>query len=194
MKFPQHILLLFLTIVLISCKDEKSVTPTNMVFEMPPYTDTGANVLAYKANGVVYRSFDYSGLSDGVEAARYRDVDHSEKGFILYIEGKSIEKNIYHSVKITIQNVVDTGRYFLNKWTSPNENEGVFKVGKNESVFTFYKTLEVQAGYVDITKLDTVNKIVAGRFSFVARFDDFGTPSIDSFTITNGQFDLIYYQ
>ena len=67
-------------------------------------------------------------------------------------------------------------------------------MGKNESVFTFYKTLEVQAGYVDITKLDTVNKIVAGRFSFVARFDDFGTPSIDSFTITNGQFDLIYYQ
>lgn len=195
MKFPQHILLLFLTIVLISCKDEtKSVTPTNMVFEMPPYTDTGANVLAYKTNGVVYRNYDYTGSSDEVMCMRFIDIDAPEKGYILYLEGNTIEKDIFHSVNITIQGVDHVGRYYLKQSNIDNRNAGEFKIGRSELIFSFFNTTDEYTGYIDITKLDTTNNIVAGRFDFKTKFNDFGTPSIDTFAITSGQFDLKYYQ
>lgn len=196
MKLTQYILLLFSTIVLISCKDDhKSVEPTNMVFEMPPYTDTGANVLAYKAYGTTYRSYDYSDLTDdGLTCFRYKDIDAPEKGYVFYIEGKTKEKNAFHSVKITIQNANDTGRYFLKERTPLNENQGHFRYGKTETVYYNYITTNEFTGYIDIKKLDTVNKIVAGRFIFRTQYNDWGIPSIDTINITEGIFDLIYYQ
>ena len=194
MKCLQHILLLFLTIFLLSCKDEKSVTPTNMVFEIPAFTDTGANVIAYKANGTTYRSYDFSGLTDGLTCIRIFDLSRPEKEHVLYIEGKTIEKNAFHSIRITIQNANDTGRYFLKEKTPLNENQGLFRYGKSETVYYNYITTNEFTGYIDIKKLDTVNKIVAGKFKFKARYNDWGIPSIDTFNITEGQFDLIYYQ
>lgn len=195
MKKVDLLFLASIVLFTISCKDEsKSVTPTNIVFEMPPYTDTGADVLAYKANGTTYRSYDYSGITDGLTCMLFFDLSRPEKEHVLYIEGKTIEKNTFHSIRITIQNANDTGRYFLKEKTPLNENQGLFRYGKSETVYYNYITTNEFTGYIDIKKIDTVNKIIAGRFKFKSQFNDWGVPSIDTFNITEGQFDLIYYQ
>lgn len=195
MKNVNPLFILTIIFFVLSCKDDnKSVVPTNMVFEMPPYTDTGADMIAYKANGITYRSYDYSGITDGLTCMWFFDLSRPEKEHVLYIEGKTIEKNTFHSIRITIQNANDTGRYFLKEKTPLNENQGLFRYGKSEIVYYNYITTNELTGYIDIKKIDTVNKIVAGKFKFKTRYNDWGVPSIDTFAITSGQFDLKYYQ
>jgi hypothetical protein len=176
-------------VYMISCK--KSTSPP----QLPPITQTGANTFGCKVNGQVwvpYYPCDQVGLGTvemqysigsvystnalpigvALQVGNFKDFKYGPSFFNVAL----IEANTYI---YGIGNIADSLQISFDATTDPSGHSTEYRkyLGVGNSVFL-------------LTKLDTVNKIFAGTFSFTL-YSFYGTNNIkDSVVVSDGRFDL----
>lgn len=192
-KFNIILQLLICIIVLmycISCSDNDSpnITPTKIDTLMPAYTDTGANVAAFKINGRKVIAEDKLRRSRSITLLITKNVDSPYA--ILYLVAAYQSLPWYEGISFSIDNFVDTGYYYLNDQNEYNPNGGQYLVGKADIPLIRFHTTDEYSGWVHIKKYDREKKILSGTFEFQA-LDLYGW--YGNVSITDGIFDATYY-
>jgi hypothetical protein len=169
----KYLFILFVLLALISVKCSKS----NFGDKLPPVTTFGANTFGCKVNGKVW--MPYGGF--GVDALTINDISKSylkPSAQLLVSNRKNGERS---DIDIMILNLkLIPYKYEIYNYL----NTGLlYSDGSNsyEPFDTF--------GIVNITRLDTVAKIISGTFSFTGYTDKTHTKQV---SITDGRFDLHY--
>jgi|GEM_PF-2992335 len=157
---------------------------------MPAYTDTGAEVIAFRVNGKIVISEDRIRRTRGFSSGFFKPV--GEDKYLLFFQGGYWSKDRCEGVRIHIDDIVDTGTFILKESTFTNDNQGQYYVGPNESLATAYTTRDNLKGYVYIKKIDTIKRIIAGTFEFDAKIFNWFGPEDDSLSVTDGIFDMTY--
>jgi len=157
---------------------------------MPAYTDTGAEVIAFRVNGKIVISEDRIRRTRGFSSGFFKPV--GEDKYLLFFQGGYWSKDRCEGVRIHIDVIVDTGTFILKESTFTNDNQGQYYVGPNESLATAYTTRDNLKGYVYIKKIDTIKRIIAGTFEFDAKIFNWFGPEDDSLSVTDGIFDMTY--
>lgn len=155
---------------------------------MPPYTDTGAEVLAFRVYGRIVIAEDRVQRTRSISMQYFTPFDSLFP--ILVIESGYKSKTRHEGIRLAIANVVDTGYYYLKESTELNINQGQYFLEESKSVSKVYTTTDNKTGYVHVKKIDSINHIIAGTFAFRAEQFLFGD---DVVLITDGQFDATYY-
>jgi hypothetical protein len=153
--------------------------PKNEIL-LPPETQTGANVIGFKADGKIYIA-KYAKVS-----ADYLFLTFPypySNGYFLTLWGKEQNKWVIGILTDSLQ-VFEGQIYPLNNY--PYTNETAWAVYKNSG--KEYYTREYLQGELKITKLDSINKIISGTFWF----DAIDTLSNTTVQIREGRFDLQY--
>ncbi len=170
--------------LLMSCDEDVSVKPG----ALPPYTDTGANIISYYIGNKLFFCRDNTVYTNN--HCRFdlpSGIVDTDTVFFMY--GDFRTDTNYNSLQFRMLHVNDTGKYEISVQTKSGFNQILYRVGHNESDFVEYVTLNNYKGELYVKKLDTVNKIIAGTFKANLKIWKYGTETI---TITNGQFDFKY--
>ena len=171
-----------------SCK--KDVAPVD---QLPPETQTGANTAGALINGVAWMPTGKSGVP------ATRPINGGYFGPYINVPKYSVWLRMYKddrtSMELFVQSVDKPGRYPLSFDTTndiggtPNSKSFGFYVinGKmlNDPDYN-YITTSTKTGYVNFTKVDTTNQLLAGTFEF----DAIDNPSGKTIKITGGRFDI----
>lgn len=191
-KLHAYLFLAIMISALYSCEQNKEVIEPKQTVSidtlMPAFTDTGANTLAYRVNGVVVRSGNWINYTTGITAFRIQSTK-LEDGYILYLEGQSVTNGKFQSIVLELSNVIDTGLYVAKEPTNQYYNQIKYRVGKDPDINSTYVTTDLHKGYIHIKKLDTLHKIVAGTFYFTGKLFLWGEEK-DTLQISEGQFDV----
>lgn len=172
-------LLSLLTIALFSCKKE--------VDELPPATQTGANTFGAKVGDKLWTPQGF-GIAP---TAPILAATWASQGGIVRINARNFSSSPTETeMEIYLQNVYAPGTFQLNQSTSkyPDQtaNYGYYIerrfMPKNDWITTPQHT-----GSVNITKFDSVNRIISGTFQFTAASTDNTTSPL---TVSDGRFDL----
>lgn len=175
---------------LFACDDSSSTntaTPKQEIV-MPPYTDTGGNVFAFRVDGRLVIAEDKLKRTSGIIASYFTLFDSSET--YLYLEGFYQSKDRYESVVLDIEHVTDTGLYIAKlAGFNGSNNQVKYRIGTELNFVRAYVTTDQSKGYVHILKIDRDKKIISGKFSFRGELFMWGD---DVVTVTDGQFDVVY--
>ncbi len=174
-RFPLYAALLLLT----QCggcrkQDPAPTPPANPVDLLPPATQTGMRTFGCLVNGQAWTpagnpfggalfSTQYYNWNLNIVASRSTTVS-----------GVGVSQ----AIRISIDSIRSPGRIMLGD-TSRDFAEVVDLLNN----CTYY-TNSLHPGVIDITRLDLVNRIVAGRFSFTLE-----TPGCGKVVVTEGRFD-----
>jgi hypothetical protein len=155
---------------------------------LPKATQNGANTIGCKINGKNCVADEGGCFS----CKKYSLLYTHGKHFVLSANQIKDEDN--STVQIGLEKLTSTGAYNLNVLTdsyprSTNiKNFGSFERNK-PSPFKEFITNPAFGGTVDITRVDTINRIVAGTFEFTAENLD---GSGETIKVTDGRFDIKY--
>ncbi|QNA44878.1 hypothetical protein [Lacibacter sediminis] len=150
--------------------------------KLPPATQEGKNTCGFLVNGKVwlprgdngypklscYYDETYMGGAFNINGYRYEPGASNSSGFV--VAGSNIQTAGYYKLNITSATIGEyfgaTGTCIIYNWddTIPNHN-----------------------AYLNITKLDKVNRIVSGTFEFALAL-----PGCETIRITQGRFDMKY--
>lgn len=139
-------------------------------------TDNTTNEVAFHLTAKV-NNVDWYSVSDSVIASTL--FSGSSQKRLLHISAyKYRQQGKVEFISLDIFNcfVGSTFTLAVNNW-------GTYQAGDSIKI---YNTTTDQRGFVTITKYDTINNVVAGKFQFVAQEES----SIDTVSITNGTFNL----
>ncbi len=177
-------------LVLMACDDSSStyIATPKLDTLMPPYTDTGGNVFAFRINGRLVIAEDRIQRTSGISMSYFKPDDESDPVF--FVESAYKSKTRYEGIRLSVANVVDTGFYYLKESTETNSNQGQYLIGETSYLTKAFTTRDNRTGYVHIMKIDTINHVIAGKFSFKAELFLLGD---DVVSVTDGQFDAEYY-
>lgn len=191
MKLVHLFVLIFLSLF-IACEEDNYMADPFFIVRMkedsmPIYTERGQNMLAYKVDGRVVYTKNEIDSSSTITA--FRLIDPITNKWIFFLEGHTIRRDNFESVRITLDEVVDTGLYLAKESNEFNNNQIQYIRGPNALFNIAYVTTDEYLGYVYIHKLDTINNIISGKFYFKAK--RFLWPSeSDTVNITEGWFDV----
>ncbi len=170
-----------------SCKScKKELTTADLIAQLPPETQTGANTFGCLIDGVPYVPNGATSCLSGTCPPIIGGYlsNNSANGPRNSVEILTNSMNGLNSL-IYLAGVNTSGVYPL-RYNSNNGYAFVYVPQKDNTpiltVFTYGST----SGQVNVTKADTVNKIVAGTFEFEATHIQTGK----TIKITNGRFDL----
>jgi hypothetical protein len=153
---------------------------TKEVTELPVQTDTGSNTFGAKVNGKFWmpQGFGVAPTAPILEA-------HYEPGRSIIINARNFATEPLESeFEFHLNNVKTPGVYSLNEHTG----NYVYYVERKIIPTGEWKTNSQYTGSVNVTKTDTVNKIVSGTFEFQAATDNaYNNAPI---TVTEGRFDV----
>ncbi|RZK26909.1 MAG: hypothetical protein EOO63_14140 [Hymenobacter sp.] len=170
MSFSSFRLLSLGTVLLFSqCK--RADAPQPLTATLPPVTQAGLNTIGFRVDGTVWLpkgSFNFPAYK-----AHY-------SGHTFWISSNRLVDGELTSFGIFIRPVAGTGSYDLQ------ERSGI---GAHYSTADdMYNVLQPSAGSVQITRLDSVQRIVAGTFAGTLVSPTSGK----TINITEGRFDLSY--
>ena len=116
-KFNIILQMLICIIVLMYCiacsdNDSPSITPTKIDTLMPAYTDTGANVVAFKINGRIVIAEDKLRRTRSISLTNLHQVDSPYAE--IYLESAYQSLPWDEGISISITNFVDTVIDYLN--------------------------------------------------------------------------------
>ena len=147
---------------------------TNPLDQLPPETQTGQRTFGCLVNGQAWTpagnpfggpllTAGYSNSRLGVSANRAASVNGA---------------NSFQVIGFAIKSIQSVGTYALD--------DSLARVGSYEdfNISCKFYTSQSQIGTLEITRLDLVNRIVSGRFSFTLE-----TPGCGQVVVTNGRFD-----
>ena len=152
---------------------------------LPSITETGEHTLGFFINGEPWIPYDRGNHevfelpkptleTDGalkISATRIDDSNSARNWFCIEIEKNCFNKGIYPLSNHLCTSPYHTFYYATNKDKSAR----------------YYQIDTLQPHFIEITHLDTVKQIIAGRFEF-----DAVSNQKDTITIRSGRFDLIY--
>lgn len=171
--------------LLMSCDDEVSVVPG----ALPPYTDTGANLISCYVNGKP-RIFVHQIGNTRYSSARFWFTSGNVKSdTIFHMYAYLYTDTNVQLISFDLMQIIDTGKYFISKPTKEFHNNISYQVGRNHDLMMEYMTTKDFACEFYVKKLDTVNKIIAGTFNGKLKIWEYGPEFL---TISNGQFDFKY--
>jgi len=158
---------------------------------LPPYTEIGANTFTFRVNGKVYESeVGYFPTSPRISIV-YNHIDTFLNNNCLFtIEGNKILLEDNKTVHINIHYMPNTGRYYLNEYMPMGQGNYAY-YWDNKPVELSYYTDNSHTGELNITRLDTINHIIAGKFKFNAKRYCFDRECSEVVFI-DGQFDVTY--
>ena len=154
---------------------------------LPPITETGANTFGCNVNGQVWVPY-FRCFNSGVELTyNIQPINNNSalpifisinagnyangETFFIFQQNSSFSDHIYGTGNIVdslVIHYISPVTEYTNYQTNPNQNS---------------------PRYLQISKLDTVNKIVSGTFAFTL-YGTIGINTPDSVVITDGRFDL----
>ena len=141
--------------------------------ELPVETQTGSNTFGCKVNGVIYRPV---GVPFSLSYAY--DVRYSKANKVVSISTRNGDQFL----RIVLDSVYQPGTYPI---FNPIKNSFNYANASLDSACVeFANYNSTQIGSVIITRIDTINKIVSGRFSGILT-----KSSCDNINITEGRFD-----
>jgi hypothetical protein len=170
----------FLLLLLLAgpqCK--KSSPPLNI---LPPATQEGKNTFGCKVNGEIW--IPYYQCSYGTSGC-------DELGFHVY-SSDSVNKLPLQFTLVAERSISDNNysAFFINTYSGANITQ-TGNIYNSLSIWCVigndYHTQSLYTGSMNLTKLDTVNNIMSGTFSFT----QYNSPS-DSVVVTDGRFDLTF--
>lgn len=168
---------MFMFFVLSACSKD--------VVELPPVTETGENTFGARLDGSFWTPAGFGIVPTApVLEARFIDDNIKINARNFSISPTETEFEIY------LKNVTETGVYLLNKNVSiyPNQTESyAYHIKRKLRPIDQWVTNAIFTGVVNITKVDRVNKIVAGSFEF--RAESMSNPG-EFITVTEGRFDI----
>jgi hypothetical protein len=170
-------------LILLACKKNG-----NSGIQFPPETQTGLNTFGCYVDGQPF--IPSTTLSGNVHPINVHYTPASTpyyKAGFLSIQGIDARYSLDYAGNVFFQKlpVFGTGEYSLThvfNCVQPYDCDGgdYYNAKERKSYF-------IENGRLTITKLDTVNKIISGRFSFVAK-DTLGNRKV----VTKGVFDATY--
>ncbi len=168
--------------LLTACWKTRPFLSTDNPYGLPNATQKGANVFAFRENGsnVIYKENPYS--------YKYgRDKNDT------LVAGISIGTNVppaAHSLTFELYGNIITGKTYNLK--DSTQISCHYQTSNNKLCQTDYYGFYPKTGTITFTKIDLINKILSGRFNNIKIPIDNCT-SIDTLNITDGRFDLHYY-
>jgi hypothetical protein len=163
----------------ISCHDDPPAPPPEPT--LPPITQTGENTFGCYVNGELW-------LPEGGWQSPALNADYYNN--FVYISAVDVGQNPHTGFHLDFGKVFrDTSFDIHNYLDSAAYQYFVYNVGYSAPTVIFdYYPIALNSGEFNLLKLDTINRIIAGTFHFVA----IDTLSGDSVRIEDGRFDLRY--
>jgi len=185
MKNRLKLLLLFLAAVICiapSCK-KSNPAPVDPLSQLPPATQTGANTFGCLVNGQAF--LPSSNFSSGQTPYQCNYI-YTNGGYNFFVEGSNQAGSNYIS-EISLGTVLlpihENQTLNLEDYNVSGKACGAYDIILRDS----YTTKSNVKGQLYISKLDSINQIVAGTFFFNAV-----NSNGDTVHVTNGRFDMKY--
>jgi len=172
-------LLLILSVAHIQCR--KSSPPPNI---LPPVTQEGKNTFGCKVNGEVWIPYFHCTVFTGSCKELGFSVFHSDTTHQLPLSFSLSTRRATSDTMFSSFDLYSVGA--INKTGNVIDSVVILYHALGSSEYYRYATSSTY-GVLDFTKLDTINHIISGTFSFTL----YNTWN-DSVVVTDGRFDLIY--
>ena len=175
-------LFIFCFIAFVYCKKQKTILPQPPVEQLPAATQEGKNTCGFLVNGKLWLPKGKIGngspnLTWWYDAA-YRNGTFNISG----VRYDTSEGDKFTGFSLAIDNFSRVGVYSLNVI----EGRGAQYSDFNTNCIYYHEdTLRGHNSYVNITKFDLQNRIIAGTFQF-----SMIKPGCDTIRITEGRFDI----
>ena len=182
-RFIPYFLVVFFMTICFGCSKNNAGDP------LPTYTETGANSYAFRVNGIAYEpniSWSFPRIS---VFYNYTDT-FFHKNYLFEIEANRVSQQENKHVIITIHYMPKAGTYKLGNYDGSG-TVGDYAIYADDQVSAIYGTDSVHTGELTITKLDTANHIISGKFQFKAIQSCWNTVC-NSVINVDGQFDVQY--
>ena len=169
-------ILLFICFCFAECHKDKSPEPDNP-YGLPNATQTGAGVFACLINGQKFIAGSEPSYANGAQL----------RGDTLAIAGEPNNARYFEGIQFAIQGNLQQGQKYNIDSISTIAVIGTDStcLGISSNVVTSYS----KSGMIQITKFDTISKIVSGVFNNCV----FPISNCDTLYVTNGRFDYHYY-
>ena len=167
---------LLLLIVFASCKKEIS--------ELPDTSQSGSNTFGAKINGNLWGPANFGVFPGDILKA-------TKAGNRYVIDANNLASSPNETeMQIILYDVVAPGTYQLNTNVShPNGTSSYgYYVKRNMTPENEWLTSSTYTGMANVTKVDTINKIISGTF----QFDAGSIYNSDVIHVTEGRFDVKY--
>jgi len=176
---------LLLLVLLSACKKEDLGDP------FPPHTEVGVNTFYFRVNGTLYEAMvGYLPTSPRI-GVYYSHIDTIFlKDYHFSISAARILGEDNKELNITIRTMPVAGSYNLGVQLPMGESNYAY-YWDVKPIEKYYFTDSDNTGVLNITKLDTVNHIIAGKFKFRAKRWLHNQESNEVVTV-DGQFDVKY--
>jgi hypothetical protein len=174
MRYAFYILVYVLSVFLVACFNFNNTPSTPKPDELPPATEEGKNTFGCLVNGQVW-------LIKGNPALNLYNCQYINGRFNLGITHETLDKTVNQTFIISCQNGVYLGPFSLTKFP---ENGARFADYNSNFDFRNYNN---NPGLLNITKIDTLKRIIAGTFEM-----NMINQKFDTIHITQGRFDMKY--
>ena len=181
------LLLLLLLPLLGMTKCEQDPAP---VFTLPPATQTGANTLGFVIDGRVWQNYGKMPYSASVSDNLRADYTTHGKSFYLYAGQTAL--NVRELFSLGLDSLTSIGVYQTTNKPVPNTNPRALRALSFSDELThssYGSPVKGAKGTITITKLDTIQHIVAGTFIGTLKNANDTTKLVH---ITDGRFDVHY--
>ncbi|TXK18365.1 hypothetical protein FVR03_24150 [Pontibacter qinzhouensis] len=166
--------------LLIACEDK-----------LPKPTQSGSNTFACKLNGKAWIADRGTGFNTRKFSVWYGYVNPPNKQ--LFISANRIAEGEHSTIQLALEDVKVRGTHYFSFDTGPAPDQMRFQdhamYRESKPGNGRYITSSRNTGFVTFTKVDTVNRIIAGVFEFTAENLDGSGQTV---RITDGRFDLDY--
>jgi hypothetical protein len=167
-------IMIFLTITLCSCESCKKEYLT----ELPPETQTGANTFGCYANGKLFVKGEPIRFG---EPSLYAVYSKELRSISLYAVNKNIGRMAFYKYLNCANTNYQIDDFYTGDVFTPLSCVDIVMYNDYYSCFTPNEFV--------ITKFDTINNIVSGRFNFILKSTNRDNIN-DSIIITEGRFDI----
>lgn len=154
--------------------------------KLPPATQSGENTLGCKINGEIWKPRLQITLFPPPFSYISGDVDHERNRFSLSARRNVDKKTIDAEIRMTVHDSLQTSKKYPFTYYSDTTNYA--SIERHDTCR--FRTDNTTNGYVVLTKIDTSENIVSGRFQFNAINKNCGQN--DKMKITEGRFDIDY--
>ncbi|TXK33814.1 hypothetical protein FVR03_18605, partial [Pontibacter qinzhouensis] len=138
--------------------------------KLPKPTQNGSNTIACKVNGKAWIADAGTGFGTKKFSVWYGYVNPPNKQ--LFISANRIAEGDNSTIDLALEDVKVRGTHYFSFDTGPAPEQMRYQ---NHAMYTEYKpnkgryiTTSRNTGFVTFTKVDTVNRILAGVFEFTA--------------------------
>jgi hypothetical protein len=184
-----HVLVLLPLLSMSKCEREQP-EPT---FTLPPVTQSGANTLGFVVDGrvwITYGSTCYYGVG-GCATNKVVTYYNARRRELSLFTNLTTPKH-YESFDLQLDSLAQVGSYQTTINPTPGANARAVRslsFGDKANETYYGSFLKPGKGIITITKLDTIQHIIAGTFEGTLRQ---GNDSTKLVRITEGRFDVLY--